>query len=285
MKAVPVMTENGPSCACPRLRRAAETVQSWEGPGDALAEARHLRLRSARLTDGAERRAALALRIALLGRGGPPAPDLAEALPDTRDMNDDTQAVPPPEPAPAPPVQMRTRAPRPERPAYALKDAASLLAALGTSDDGEWSNPDGAVAGRGMELSMPEEAAGASRPPLTTPEPEPAHTPRTEAAPPPAPITMTDLSLSILTGEFRHTPPAAPVPEDAPAQEAGTTQPEVISTAHRQASSRILEDEAQQARAAAPKPRSRKAAPKNPARSEKPKAKGKPARAPEEKAP
>lgn len=285
MKAVPVVTEQGPSCTCPRLRRAAETVQNWQGPGDAMAEAHHLRLRSARLTNGAERRAALALRIALLGRGRPFAPDTPEAVPDAPKIEGDGLAMPTPDPAPAPPVQIRARMPRPERPAHALKDAASLLAALGASDDGEWSTPDGAVAGRGMSLSMPEEATGTSRPPLTAPEPEPAHTPRTEAAPTPAPITMTDLSLSILTGEFRHTPPAVPEPEDLPAQEAGTTQPEVISTAHRQASSRILADEAEQASAAPPKPRSRTGAAKNPARSENRKAKGKPARAPAGKAP
>lgn len=243
-----------PRFAKVRLQHLAEAITISTAPGDPLTEAGQLRLRALHWTDAASRRAALALRIALLSR--PLAQ--ASALPDV-ETRPETDPLPEPETPPAPEAEARpakTRAPRPERPGLALKDATSLLAALGAGGEESWSNPDQTSAGRGMEMSMPD-AGNSSDRDLADLPPE---SPKAERAPtPPAPpqITMTDLSLSILTGEFRPSPPPLQItfPEDEetaettkdkadlqPESQEADSEANIISTAHRQETSRILED-------------------------------------------
>ena len=252
-----------PRFAKARLQQLAEAISTSTAPGDPLAEAAQLRLRALRWADAASRRAALALRIALLSRPMVHAPALVEPPPPP-----EPEAIPEHAPDPSPPPA-KSRSPRPERPGLAIKDATSLLAALSTSSDESWSNPDQTGTGRGMDMSMPD-MGSIGGPDLPDGLPETDRPQRVTPPAPPAPITMTDLSLSILTGEFRPSPPPLQIdfPEEpTESEDAAADAPDHVSTAHRQEASRILSDDTEQAPEpkAAPRPSGAKPGKRKPA--------------------
>jgi hypothetical protein len=209
-----------------------------------------LRKRSARLLGGRERRAALALRIALLSRSLSSSAQTQEISHEPENLTQKAKeevhhstTIAPPASAPS----TKRRTPPPDRPAIAVKDAASLLAALETTQDENWSNPDWDASGKAMEMSAPTENLGGGARDLPDLSLETSKTRRDPAPAAPPAITITDLSLSILTGEFKPSPPPSQISteaDDDPGAVIEEDPNEGGSTVHRLQSSRILEDEA-----------------------------------------
>ena len=209
-------------CLHPRLQPFAKGFMKAIVTTDPVASAQRLAQMSASWPDARQRRRALAARIALLS-----SPVVAAVL------EQDVEAIPPaaeatPEGAePQPKTESKSPAPpkprKPTIPAFDVKNAASMLDALNSTDDSSFSNPEYGD-GRGMSMSgpdlgslggtdlgwqMPSDEEQKERALREMPEEGERRNRKTEEdeplAAPPKP-TMTDLSLAILTGEFSASP-------------------------------------------------------------------------------
>lgn len=285
-----------PGCAHPSLRPFADSFLAALATDDPIKAATRLGDMSRGLKNGAKRRQNLAARIALIGLA--PTESLQEELSqdtveqaasaiveqsESVDVGDDVKAVS---------RKQKTRKLTP--PKILLNDAASLLASLDSaSGAADLSNPDDFLPGTGMSLSAPvdgelgknsgdlsmpdfngfgrdsvewpDDPAPGERRMRTWPEDDDATDPndaaaRTldETAPAPVVHTATDLSLAILTGEFRRPNPAPSSEPEAledddtndtdqipQADPISTEDPEITGTARarRADKSRILKDD------------------------------------------
>lgn len=282
-----------PRCSHPALAGFTDALLSAIALNDPLSTARTIADMANRWPDANKRRRALAARIALIGLDSQfetqPELKVTEPVETVSEVVEEVPTVEIDASAEAP--KRKSKPKKVAMPKVSLGDAASLLAAIDSSDNSEFSNPEDYSGGMGMSFSGPSDdvfgrAADLSFGPDLGPgqrqerdwsEPEQAMRPwdrtlpaeeevakgwdRTlpeEEAPKKQADTATDLSLAILTGEFRRpkaeTETVGSIPQEMDIQttaepDSVEDQPEPADVAEapptratRKSSSRILAD-------------------------------------------